>query len=168
MIVLGRIVAPFGVKGWVRIAPFGDDPESWAEMPHWWIAPAEDTPAEQWQSVELGVCKAHGPGLIASFAETPDRNAAEELKGWFIAAPREKLPDPGEDTWYWDDLTGLAVINREGEALGEVSGLLSTGAHEVLRVQDGEDERLIPFVAAYILEVDEEARRITVDWDKDW
>jgi len=60
------------------------------------------------------------------------------------------------------------VINREGEALGEVSGLLSTGAHEVLRVQDGEDERLIPFVAAYILEVDEEARRITVDWDKDW
>lgn len=168
MIVLGRIVAPFGIKGWVRIAPFGDDPESWAEMPQWWIAPTEDTPADKWQSVELSACKTHGPGLIASFVEAPSRNVAEELKGWFIAAPREMLPDPGEDTWYWGDLTGLAVINRKNEALGEVANLISTGPHDVLCVKDEKTERLIPFVATYVIEVDEEARRITVDWNKDW
>src|SRR5690606_35824513 len=149
-------------------APFGDDPESWAKMPQWWIAPTDDAPTEQWKAVELTACKPHGPGLIASFTETPDRNAAEAIKGWFVAAPREAMPEAGEDTWYWDDLIGLAVANREGEELGAVSSLISTGAHEVLRVQDGKTERLIPFVAAYIIKVDEETRRITVDWSKDW
>ena len=168
MIVMGRIVAPFGIKGWVRILPFGDDPQSWADMPRWWISRDDTAPPDAWQAVELTACKQHVSGLIASFREAPDRNAAEALKGCYVAAPREAMPDPGEETYYWDDLTGLAVINREGEALGEVAGLLSTGAHEVLRVVDGDTERLIPYVEAYVPEVDLEARRITVDWQRDW
>lgn len=168
MIVLGRIVAPFGIKGWVRIAPFGDDPESWASMPEWWISPDEHAPDEAWKAVSLLDCQEHGKGLIAAFRESPDRNAAEALKGWFVAAPREALPDPGEESYYWADLTGLAVINQDGEALGEVAGLMSTGAHEVLRVVEGDTERLIPFVEAYALDVDLEAGRIVVDWKKDW
>ena len=169
MLVLGRIVAPFGIKGWVRIQPFGDDPQSWAEMPQWWISAADDAPDSAWRPVELTGCKPHGTGLVASFREAPDRNAAEALKGWYVAAPREAMPDPGEETYYWGDLTGLSVVNREGETLGRVAGLLTTGAHEVLRVLDEDDtERLIPFVEAYVPEVDLEARRITVDWQRDW
>ena len=168
MIVLGRIVAPFGIKGWVRIAPFGDDPESWAEMPRWWISPDDNAPDDAWKPVELTGCKPHGTGLVASLREVPDRNAAEDVKGWFVAAPRESMPEPAADTYYWGDLVGLTVVNREGETLGEVAGLLSTGAHDVLRVVSGDDEHLIPFVAAYALQVDLAARRITVDWQKDW
>jgi 16S rRNA processing protein RimM len=168
MIVLGRIAAPFGIKGWVRIIPFGDDPESWGEMPRWWICRDDSAPDEAWSAVTVSECRMHGDALIASLAEIPDRNHAEEMKGWFIGAPREALPDPGEEEYYWADLIGLAVRNREGEALGEVVGLMSTGAHDVLRVVDGDTERLIPFVAAYALKVDTTARVITVDWQKDW
>ena len=42
MIVLGRIVAPFGVQGWVRVHPFGDDPLSWKKMPQWWLGTDPD------------------------------------------------------------------------------------------------------------------------------
>lgn len=166
--VLGRIVAPFSVKGWVRIAPFGDDPLSWGEMPKWWIAPTAETPDEAWHCVSVRECRSHGDGLIARFDECVDRNGAEALKGWFVAAPREAMPAPAEDEFYWGDLIGLRVENLAGESLGVVQGLLSTGAHDVLRVVEDDGERLIPFVAAYAVSVDLAKRVIRVDWQKDW
>ncbi len=168
MIVLGRIVAPFGVQGWVRIHPFGDDPLSWRKMPHWWLAADDKAPDEQWKQVALAGCRVHGKSLVASFEGVADRNGAEAIDGLYVAAPREALPKPAEDEFYWGDLVGLAVENEAGETLGVVSGLISTGAHDVLQVQDGDNERLIPFVAAYVLDVDLAARRIRVAWGKDW
>lgn len=168
MIVLGRIVAPFGVHGWVKIHSFGDDPLSWSEMPQWWLARDADAPDEAWQPVGLSGFKAHGAGLIASFEGHADRNAAEALQGRYIGAPRAALPGTGPDEYYWGDLVGLAVRNEAGEDLGTVEGLLSTGAHDVLQVRDGDAERLIPFVAAYVLDVDLTSRSIRVDWQKDW
>lgn len=168
MIVLGRIVAPFGIQGWVKINPYGDDPLAWADMPQWWIAQDADAPADAWKPVSLRGCKEHGGGLIAVFESHQDRNLAESLKGWFVGAPRDALPATGENEYYWADLTGLSVENLAGEQLGKVAGLLSTGAHDVLQVVDGDTERLIPFVAAYALDVDLEQRLIRVDWQKDW
>ena len=172
MIVLGRIVAPFGIQGWVKIHPFGDDPASWRKLPHWWLSRDDNAPDAQWKQYTLTACRPHGKGLVAALAEVPDRNAAEAIDGFFIAAPREALPQPEENEYYWGDLVGLEVINEAAETLGTVRGLLSTGAHDVLQVQDGEGkgavERLIPFVAAYVLDVDLATRRIRVSWQKDW
>lgn len=172
MIVLGRIVAPFGVQGWIKIHPFGDDPVSWREMRHWWLCSDDAAPEAQWKQYTLKACRAHGKGLVATLAEIPDRNAAEAVSGFYIAAPREALPQPAEGEYYWGDLVGLAVENEAGEALGTVTGLISTGAHDVLQVQEGEGkdgvERLIPFVAAYVLDVDLGTRQIRVSWQKDW
>ena len=168
MIVLGRIVAPFGVRGWVRVLPFGDDPLAWGEMPQWWLAPTEDAIDTDWKTYGVRECREHGNSLIAQLESVTDRNAAEALKGHYIAAPRDALPATESDEYYWADLIGLEVLNTSGETLGTVEGLLTTGAHDVLRVVDGETERLIPFVAAYTLDVNQATRTITVDWQKDW
>ena len=168
MIVLGRIAAPFGVKGWLKIQPFGDDPLSWEKMSHWWLAPEAETPDEQWVQYALRGCRTHGKGLIACLEGIDDRNAAEPLSGCYIAAPRESLPHPGKNEYYWGDLVGMTVYDEAGEVLGEVTSLLSTGAHDVLQVQDGDVERLIPFVGAYVLDVDLAARSIRTAWQKDW
>ena len=117
MIVLGRIVAPFGIQGWVKIHPFGDDPASWRKLPHWWLSRDDNAPDAQWKQYTLTACRAHGKGLVAALAEVPDRNAAEAIDGFFIAAPREALPEPAENEYYWGDLVGLAVINEADEAL---------------------------------------------------
>ena len=81
----------------------------------------------------------------------------------------------GADEFYWADLIGLEVVNRDGVVLGEVVGLIDTGPHSVLRVAPagaGEgaaaEERLIPFVSAYVDTVDLAARRIVVDWGLDF
>ena len=167
MIVLGRIVAPFGVGGWVRVHPFGDDPLSWKKIPQWWLG--QDPEGKEWVPYTLNGCREHGKGgIVASFAEIPDRDAAEAINGRFVAAPREALPGTAKDEYYWADLVGLDVFNAAGIRLGKVTGLLSTGAHDVLQLQDGDAERLIPFVAAYVTEVDVQAGRIQVDWEADW
>jgi len=87
--------------------------------------------------------------------------------------PRSVFPKADEDEYYWVDLIGLAVENREGVALGTVRELLTTGPQTVL-VLDGEVvegkpvERMIPFVAAFIDQVDLAGRRIVVDWQPDY
>jgi 16S rRNA processing protein RimM len=83
--------------------------------------------------------------------------------------PRAALPAAADNEIYWADLVGLAVVNREGVALGEVREVADFGAHPMLRVVDaGGVERLIPFVVAYVDSVDVAARRVDVDWQPDY
>ena len=123
----------------------------------------------------------HGDGVVASVQELPDRTAAEALRGARVFVSRASFPTPDEDEFYWIDLIGLAVVNREGVALGDVIGLIDTGPHCVLRVkpvvaeasaeapaEPAADERLIPFVEAYVDSVDIAGRRIVVDWGLDY
>ncbi|MFT3734406.1 MAG: ribosome maturation factor RimM [Rhodocyclaceae bacterium] len=173
MIVLGRIVAPHGVRGAVKIHPFGDDPLNWRSMRYWWLGSnPESTQDADWKVYRLESLREQGSSLVASFEDVADRNAAESLDGLFIAAPREDLPRPGLDEYYWGDLIGLSVINAQAQLLGTVSKLLETGAHDVLQVELGEGkdrvERLIPFVAAFIKDVDLRSREIRVEWEADW
>jgi 16S rRNA processing protein RimM len=165
IVVLGRLADPYGIRGWIRLHPFGDDPLSWGKMPVWWLA--QD--GEPWREAALKGLKAHGDGLVAAFTDVTDRTAAEALKGCFVGAPREALPATGEDEFYWADLIGLAVVNTVGERLGVVAGLIETGANDVLRVVgDDGSERLLPFVAAVVLAVDQAGRRIRVEWESGW
>ena len=114
---------------------------------------------------------------MAQAREVPDRTSAEALRGARVFVGRASFPTAASDEFYWIDLIGLAVVNRQGEHLGTVIGLLDTGPHSVLRVAaDGdaapsptpEAERLIPFVAAYIDDVSLAQRLITVDWGLDY
>ncbi|MCU0964619.1 MAG: ribosome maturation factor RimM, partial [Burkholderiaceae bacterium] len=83
--------------------------------------------------------------------------------------PRSSFPTVASDEFYWVDLIGTQVFNRDGVRLGEVTGLIDNGAHGVLQVRDGEaPERLIPFVAAFIDQVDLPGGRILVDWGLDY
>lgn len=169
MIVLGRISAPFGVRGWVKVQVFGDDPQAWARMPCWWLGADEQASDAAWQERQLSECQTHGKGLIVRFVGIEDRSAAERLAGLYVGAPREALPETANNEFYWADLIGLDVVNKAGERLGRVAELVRTGAHEVLDVRDeAGNQRLLPFVAAVIKEVDLVARRIRVDWGRDW
>jgi len=168
MIVLGRIVAPFGVHGWLRVHPFGDDPEAWRKMPQWWLSVDVDAPAASWQVRGLEAVKRHGDGVVAKLAGIGDRDASEALGGCYFGAPRDALPPPAQDEYYWADLIGLEVMNMQDQPLGRVKSLIETGANQVLVVADGERERLLPFVAHVVRKVDVPGRVIRADWGCDW
>jgi 16S rRNA processing protein RimM len=164
-VVLGRLADPYGLQGWIRVHPFGDDHLRWAEMPIWWIGP-EGGP---WREMPLRELRGRGDGLVVRLADVTDRTAADGLKGMLVAAPRTALPQPDEDEYYWADLVGLKVVNADGASLGTVAGLIETGANDVLRVraEDG-SEHLLPFVGAVVESVDVAAGVIQVAWGSDW
>jgi 16S rRNA processing protein RimM len=170
MIVLGRIVAPYGLHGWVKVHPFGDGFDDWPGMARWWLS--NDAEKSDWREVRLIGAKSHGRGLVARLEGIDDRTAAENLEGYYIAAPREVLPKTADGEYYWADLIGLKVENVLGTPLGEVVKLLETGANAVLVVVEGEGsmkrERLLPFVAQVVKEVDLAGGRLRVEWDSDW
>jgi len=168
MIVLGRIVAPFGVHGWLRVHPFGDDPEAWRKMTQWWLSADVDAPADSWKAHALEAVKLHGDGVVAKLAGIDNRDASEALGSCYFGAPREALPLPAQDEYYWADLIGLAVVNMQDQPLGRVKSLIETGANEVLVVADGDRERLLPFVEHVVKAVDIPGGVIHADWDGDW
>lgn len=168
IIVLGKIVAPYGVQGALRVRPFADDPSGWSRLTHWWLAREGDAP-EAWQQTRLLKCRLHNDMLIAELAGVVDRTAAEASCGKLVGVPRAALPPTAAGEYYWADLVGLAVINERGESLGRIIGLLDTPANAVMRVGDGQQgERLLPFVAAVVLAVDLPGRFVRVDWELDW
>jgi 16S rRNA processing protein RimM len=172
MIVLGRLVAPYGVRGWFKLHSFADDPAAWCSMPQWWLAADAEQAPEAWRAYKLEEVREHGKGLIAKLVGVDDRTAAEALQGVYVGAPREAMPEVEDDEFYWDDLIGLDVLNEKGESLGKVASLISAAANDVLVVQEGEgeqkQERLLPFVGDVVLEVDRAAGAIRVAWERDW
>ena len=168
IVVLGKIVGAYGLRGAVRLHPFADDPDSWGRLKCWWLG-REGEPPEAWRMQRLIRCRAHGDAWIVQFAGADDRNAAEAIDGLLVGAPRVMLPEPAKDEYYWADLIGLEVVNTKDQSLGRVLGLIETAANDVLRVGDGEgQEQLLPFVGAVVLDVDLTARRVRVEWEADW
>ncbi len=177
---VGRVLGAWGVKGGIRVKPFAADPQALFATKRWYLAaPETAAPRSVTQSREpawpvllrITQQREHGEGVVATADGLDDRDQAEALKGARVYVSRQSFPTPDEGEFYWVDLIGLAVANREGAALGTVVGLIETGPHCVLRIQPAEAgaaEVLVPFVAAYVDSVDTAGRRIVVDWQPDY
>jgi 16S rRNA processing protein RimM len=161
-VLLGRIVGLFGVNGWVKVFSYTQPREAILEYGQWYLK--QDN---EWRAAVIAGGKRHGKSIIASFSGVTDRDQAAELIGCDIAIEREDLPVPEVGRFYWADLEGLRVMDRDGAELGRVAYVMETGANDVL-VLEGERERLIPFVLdKVVLDVDLARGVITVDWEWD-
>jgi len=173
-IEVGHIGEAWGIKGWFKVFAYSADPQALFCSRRWYLSP----PAKGLATAQGGFLlkvketKLHSDALVASAQDIDDRTAADALKGARIFLPRSSFPTLGSEEYYWVDLIGLAVTNRQGVALGQVHDLQSNGAQTVLLLHDVQSgklhERMIPFVAAFVDKVDLEARQIVVDWQPDY
>jgi 16S rRNA processing protein RimM len=172
---VGRVHDAWGIKGWFKVLPHSASPEALFSSRRWYIQPSERAARPAFSGtllLRIREAKEHSDSVVASAHDVDDRNAAEALKGARVFVARSSFPTAGDDEYYWVDLIGLDVINREGVALGTVTDLMATGPQTVLVVAyeaDGKPaERMIPFVSAFVDTVDLPGRRITVDWQPDY
>jgi len=162
-VVMGRITAPFGIKGWVKLQPFTAAPENLTAYPEWWIG-SEDA---GWQAIRVEQAVAQMGSVVAKLPGCEDRDAAMLYRGRDVAIARSAFPEAAENEFYFADLVGLKVVNEQDEDLGTVSRVFETGANDVL-VVEGDRERLIPFTEQVIRKVDLAGRVIRVDWGADY
>ena len=195
-IEVARIIDAWGVKGGIKVQPFSSDPQALFGTKKWFVRPAEpaagvrrptSTPAAPAAGgaratprlahpivLTVKQAKEQGEVIVATVDNVEDRSGAEALKGARVFVSRTAFPTPDEDEFYWIDLIGLNVVNRDSIPLGQVVDLLDTGPHCVLRCvipAEGAQaavERLIPFVSAYIDKVSLADKLIVADWGLDY
>lgn len=185
LVEVGVIVDAYGVKGWVKVQPHaveGQGGDALIRARRWWLAPrivtpgrpaTVDSPKGPLTGYAVGQAKAHSGSVVAHLGGFVDRDQALAAKGSAVHVRRADFAKLSQDEFYWVDLIGLSVVNTQGQSLGNVVGLIDNGAHSVMRVAQGEggsasDERLIPFVDAYVQSVSLEARQVVVDWGLDY
>ncbi|RDV25222.1 ribosome maturation factor RimM [Alteromonas aestuariivivens] len=164
MVVIGKIGAPYGVQGWVKINSFTDTPEGIFEYRPWILSDEKEYLIDQWRP--------HGKALVAKIDGIDSRDDAERIKNLDIQIFAHQLPELGDNEFYWRELTGMQVVTTQGYNLGVVKDVFNTGANDVLQVRAnpkdafGQKERLLPFVFDSVVQsVDKQGKIITVDWD---
>jgi 16S rRNA processing protein RimM len=174
---------PHGVRGAVKAAYYGDDPEGLLAAPRIWLIP-KGTGPDRAKTPDPIPIEGHGGkavpgGLILTFEGVATREAAQALGGSELALAREDLPEPAPDEWYQADLLGLMAVSESGRELGRVTGLMDQAEYLVLAIESspgvgpgdgpkkGPDrgpkrEILIPFTEDTVTEVDLVAGRLVV------
>jgi 16S rRNA processing protein RimM len=160
-IELGRLGAPFGVRGWVHVNSYTDPPERLLEYREWALRLADGRREVR----RLSQGRLHARGLVAQLEGIADRGAAAAVTGAVVEVERSALPAPGEREYYRADLIGFRVRNLEGAELGSVSHFVDApgGAVMVARDPDG-GEHWVLAVPKHLRKVDTQAREIVVDW----
>jgi len=171
---MGRVLAPYGVRGWVKIAPSTEAPDALLAYDAWWL---RRSGASAWTSIDPVGGRLHGSALIVGFRGVETREQAMAFSGALVGVGREAMPDAAADELYWDDLVGMKVTNTQGITLGRIASIEAHGAHPILTVRASEDagaevkageERLIPYVDAVIVGIDRDAGELEVDWAADY
>jgi 16S rRNA processing protein RimM len=175
MVVMGRVVAPYGIFGWLKVVPDTEAIDGLFDYDNWWLGKGDN-----WRELEVETAKIHNDVILVKLHGIDDRDAAFACKSQQIAVPRSWLPEPDENEYYWSDLIGVRVKNLQGVDFGVICDVLETGANDVIAVRSDTkveetgqtkakpNERLLPFIASVVLEVDLQAKTMLVDWDPDF
>jgi 16S rRNA processing protein RimM len=194
LIELGRITAPYGVKGWVKVQPYSADAEVLLSASQWWLTRrmsegGQALTAPIPMAYKVLQARSQGAAMVAQLAGVTDRDQAEALRGGRVWAPRADFPPPNEGEYYWIDLIGCTVYGQGAggaERLGVVAEVLDNGAHPLLRIHrqraiepNGElrlwldakgrpVDLLVPFVRSHIERVALTERCIHTNWPLDF
>lgn len=169
LVLVGYVAGAYGLNGWIRIKPYASDADALLSAKTWWL----DKP--ELHDVDMMQAKMHSGDVVAQLMGVVGRDAAEALRGTAVHISRAHFPALSDGEFYWVDLIGLAVVNLQGETVGTVHDMMDNGAHPILRVlpptspeQAMAAEILIPFVDQFVKTVDQQERKIVVDWGLDY
>ena len=166
---LGSINGSHGIRGWVRVFSHTDPMEAILDYSPWVLRKGREV-----KEVTVSEGRLSGKRLIARLADVESRDIADALSGYEIHVAREALLELERGNYYWFQLEGLAVRNREGTVFGRIDHMLETGANDVMVVKPTESsidnqDRLIPYVMEEVVaEVNQEAGEVVVDWQVDY
>lgn len=155
---IGIIIGTHGVKGEIKVKPCTDFIQDR-------FAPGKLVYVnidKVMQKYEIERVRPHKGVLLVKLAGIDDINQAEAWRGLRMSIGTDQLQALDEDEIYYHDLLHMQVVSTDQRLLGEVVEILEGGSHVIIRVR-GEREWLIPYVKAFILQVDREEQRLTVD-----
>lgn len=161
-VTIGKIVAPHGVRGDVRVIPLTDFPDRFSKL--------KDVLLDDGQILTVQQAKFHKQFVLLKFSGVDDMNAAEKLRGKKIQVRREDAAVLPEGNYYIFDIIGLKVYTADDEYLGTVTDVLQTGSNDVYVTERPEEDQplLIPALKKVVSNIDIKAGRMTVKLQEEW
>lgn len=153
-VAVGRVLRPWGLRGDVKVESLSDFPERFDPGSRVWLDGQERT---------IEDARSQTGFLYLKLSGIDDADSASEYRGHLLEVPESALTPLDEDQFYHHQLVGLRVVTLEGEELGGVTEVLSTGSNAVLVVPGPNGELLLPFIEDVIRAVDLAAGRVTVE-----
>ena len=155
---MAEIVGVHGIKGWVKLKVFSEDPEALVDF-----APLCDSSGKQ--EFTLLSVQQHGNIWLAEVEGIRDRTAAEKLRGTQLCVPREALPQIKDDnTFYHADLIGMGALFPDGKPMGKVISVANFGAGDLLEVKPQKGASFyVPFTGKIVTKVDVAKKQVTID-----
>jgi 16S rRNA processing protein RimM len=162
LLVIGKITGVHGLKGNLKVWSFAQSVDTFGKGRQIWLKSEQE---EQGKLFTILHSSARKKGVLICLAHVDTVNLAEELVGREILISKDQLTEIEDDTWYWQDLYGMTVIDRILGKLGTIESIFTTNAHDILVVTDknasGESEVLIPMHEHFIESVDLETKIVT-------
>ncbi len=150
------------MRGWISIQSFTEPHDNILGYQPWMLKRRDE-----WQDLSFTECKNHSGKIVVKVPGCETREQAKQYTNQEIYISTDQLEQLESDEYYWSDLIGLKVINKEGITLGVIDSILATGANDVIIVK-GEHEHLIPYIKDSVLDIDLSNKQVTVDWDPDF
>ena len=161
---IGKVTGVHGLNGNLRVWSFAESLETFCPGRSV-LLKSEGKEGRQYTILKAS---AHKKGILLSLEGIDNRSLAEDLVGEKIFIARDQLPEPEEDTWYWQDLLGLKVFDHQKGLIGKVTDIFPTGAHDILVVTDNEKETLVPMHKHFIGPIDVEAGTLKTTLPEDY
>lgn len=157
LILLGKIGAPHGIKGDVRLMVYGD-PES--------LETYGQILTSDGKSLKINRIRIQAKGVVAKFRGINSRNEAEAIKGLDLFVKREALLEPKKDEYYISDLIGCMVTDKTNREIGKIIAVPNFGAGDILEILPNEKKAnqsfFVTFTKQNVPHIDLESRQVTI------
>jgi 16S rRNA processing protein RimM len=172
LLIVGKITAAYGIKGWVKVHSYTDESENLFSYKSLLISRAGKL-----EPIIFSHWRQHGKGMVALIRGCDSRNLAETYLKCTLHVAKDQLPHLPAGDYYWNQLIGLKVytqVDGSEVELGEIASMMETGANDVVVISAtassvDNQERLIPYlVDQFVLKIDLEENRMDVDWDPEF
>ena len=156
-LLIGEVAKPHGLRGQIKVHSYASSPDSFSKGRRVFLGRGEGV--KEWV---IAKTSSQGAWVLLSLQGLENRQQAEALAGFSIYLREEQLEVLPEGEYYWYQLIGCRVYNDQDQFLGVLDGILSTAAHDIWAVRDGENEILLPAVEEFIFSVDKGKKEIRV------
>ena len=167
LLTIGKVTGVHGLDGKLKVRSFAESPETFQQGLQVRLRPDDSLTGTSGPDRSFTIQKVSPKksGLLLGLQDVDTREEAEELIGWNILVPKEALPELEEDTWYWEDLYHLEVIDQNLGSLGVIERIFPTGANDILVVKNHKTgrETLIPMHRHFVKSVDMESKVVKTE-----
>ena len=161
-LLVGKINGFFGLQGWVKVFSYTNPRTNILNYSPWSIKVDGN-----FKSIDITSGREQSKTIVAHIKGVDNREDSQKFIGQDIYINKEQLPELTQGEYYWHELIGFDVINKDEERLGTVDYFVETGANDVLVVK-GKKEYWIPYIEPFLVSIDSKNNKILVDWDKDF